>query len=308
MILKRLKLALFSFLGLIALCLIWYGIQRGLAGGRQVRVFELEPLVPPSSSHSELKVGAYNIAHGRGGKLGESNWSSEIRKKGEAHLQRIADQIRLTDLDVVILNEVDFDANWSGGFDHARYIAEHSGFPYVAELTNIDIDLPFFNLRFGNAILSKHPFEHVASIELPPVKWWEPYLAGRKNALEATIIHNGEAISFIAIHIETRSQEVRLSSVSTLTDHIQTSDTPYILLGDFNSQRTKNSSTAIDQLIEQHGFKTDVNVANWHTFPSVKPDRGIDWILVPPSLSIHSTRAIPSDLSDHLMITSEISW
>ncbi len=305
---KSAKFALQVLLGMLAITLAWFSIHRIQANSRALQTIEIPLITEKEISGEILRIGAYNIAHGRGGKLGESNWTSTTRQQAEAHLTKIADQIKAANLDVIVLNEIDFDANWSGGFDQAKFIAERSGYRYVVTLANIDIDLPFFDLRFGNAILSKIPFTNVNSIELPPVKWWEPILAGKKNALEATIDWNGKAISFIAIHIETRSKETRIGSVEALTNRIHNSDTPFVLLGDFNSQRTDTGETAVDILLDQNGFKTDLTHSHWKTFPSQSPDRGIDWILVDPSLNLQETQAIPSDLSDHLMVTGSISF
>lgn len=306
MIKKFIKRLITSFLIVIAFSLLWFAFHRLIADSRSLQVVELPLTVEKAPKGAALRIGAYNIAHGRGGKLGESNWTSTTRKEGEVHLQKIITQIKASKLDVLVLNEVDFDANWSGGYNQAQFIAEQTGFPHLACLANIDIDLPFFDLQFGNAILSKLPLEGIESIELPPVKRWEPLLAGKKNALEATINWNGKPITFVAIHIETRSQETRLQSVEVLSERIQKTDTPFVLLGDFNSQRINTGTSAVDFLLEKQAFTTDVDSESWKTFPSESPDRGIDWILVNDPIEIRNTQVVSSNLSDHLMITAEI--
>lgn len=315
---NALKLAFKAIALLIGLSLLWYGFQRISAKDRQIVVerLEIEPApvdstkrLPDAAGHTDaLKIGAYNIAHARGGKLGESNWNSETRVRLEAHLLEIADQIRAQDLHVIILNEVDFDANWSGNQDQATFIARHAGFPYVAKLTNIDIAFPFFTLQFGNAILSKLPLTEVQAIALPPVSDWEPILAGKKNALEVTIQLGGRDVRIVAIHNETRNEETRLGSVDALLRRIRSSNTPYILAGDFNSQRTSSGGTPtdLDTLLVQGSFSTDQQPDEWRTFPSEKPNRGIDWIISNRSLGVSNSRIISSDLSDHLMITATV--
>ena len=306
-ILKRLALI---FIGLVLLSLTWYGIQRGFADNRRIQVASTSAAPVTLSKHDALRVGAYNIAHGRGGKLGESNWTSEVRKEEEAHLHKIAAQITEADLDIVVLNEVDFNASWSGGRNQARLIAEKSGFPYVAELYNIDIVLPFFKLQFGNAILSKLPLKDLQAIELPHVKRWEVYLAGKKNALEATVDFQGREVRIVTIHLETRDKAVRMESVEILLDRINQSDIPYILLGDFNSQRSEpgTESTAVETLITRGGFKTDTVAESWKTLPSESPKYGIDWILANAPLETYNSRIINSPLSDHLMVIGEVSF
>jgi endonuclease/exonuclease/phosphatase family metal-dependent hydrolase len=310
MIIKILKRTLFTFIGLVLLSLAWYGLQRGLASNRQVQVIRTSVQEPPSSKNEALKVGAYNIAHGRGGNSGESNWNREIRKEEETYLSKIAAQIAEADLDIVILNEVDFNASWSGNRNQARFIAEKVGLPHVVELKNIDIVLPFLKLQFGNAILSKWPLQEVQVIELPPVKQWEVLLAGKKNALEAKVNFQGREISIVAIHFETRDKAVRMASVGILLERIKKSNTPYLLLGDFNSRRSESGkpTTAVEKLIAIGGFKNDVVTETWKTFPSESPQNGIDWILTNAPLKTSNSTIIHSPLSDHLMITSEVSF
>ncbi|MBD5782317.1 endonuclease/exonuclease/phosphatase family protein [Pelagicoccus sp. NFK12] len=293
-------------LGLVVLSIAWYGVHRLAASSTALNSFEIPTISQVEPKGDSLRVGAYNIAHGRGGKLGESNWTSKTRKLGEAHLLKIAKQIRAENLDVVVLNEVDFDASWSGGHNQARFIAENAGYRFVSTLTNIDIDFPFFDLKFGNAILSRIPLKDISLIELPPVKPWEPILAGKKNGMIATVGFSDKALRFVAIHIETRSYETRMGSAAKILEHIQKTNVPSVLLGDFNSQRSDAGSTVVDALLDQHGFKTDVDFKSWKTFPSEAPDRGIDWILVDSELSIRNSQAVPSALSDHLMVTAEI--
>ncbi len=310
MLVKILKRILCTFVALVLLSLAWYGLQRLLAGNRQVQVTSISVEATAASQSESLKVGAYNIAHGRGGRLGESNWTSHLREKEEEHLSKIAAQIAEAGLDIVVLNEVDFDANWSNNRNQAHFIAENAGFPHVAMLHNIDIVLPFFKLQFGNAILSKLPLKDVQVIELPPVKEWEVPLAGKKNALEATVDFHGRQISIVAIHIETRDQTVRMESVQILLDRINQTNKPYLLLGDFNSQRGQQgtSTTAVETLITTGGFTTDAVTESWKTFPSESPRGGIDWIMVSAPLTTSNSRIINSPLSDHLMVTSEVSF
>ena len=90
-----------------------------------------------------IRVGTYNIAHGRGGALGTSNWTGSNRKQVTAHLRKTGDFIRDQQLDLIVLNEVDISAAWSRHLNQARAIAETAGFPYVAEQRNTDIAAPF---------------------------------------------------------------------------------------------------------------------------------------------------------------------
>jgi len=151
----------------------WYLAVRILSPWNAVKVIELEgdPAVASSSPES-LRVGCYNIAHGRGGEEDVSNWSEESKGVREERLRKIAEQIRRHNLDVVVLNECDFDCNWSHRVDQARVIAEAAGYPFVVEQRIYDFAVPFFSWRFGNAVLSRVPIADAELIRFKPKSRW----------------------------------------------------------------------------------------------------------------------------------------
>jgi endonuclease/exonuclease/phosphatase family metal-dependent hydrolase len=87
-----------------------------------------------------LRIATYNIAHGRG--LAESNWDGGSPADHEARLQAIAAELRAWPVDVVVLEEVDFDASWSHRVNQAEVLARAAGFPYWIEQSNYDLRFP----------------------------------------------------------------------------------------------------------------------------------------------------------------------
>ena len=78
---------------------------------------------------SVIRLVSWNMAHARGGKLGETNWSdAEVRRQ---RLRGIGEQIREWDADIVVLNEVDFDTIWSNHEDQASIIANVADYPLI---------------------------------------------------------------------------------------------------------------------------------------------------------------------------------
>ena len=114
-------------------------------------------------SMSELRIGTFNIAHGRG--TASSNWQGGDEAERLARLREIAQLVQERQLDVLVLNEVDFSAAWSSHLNQAEFIASAAGFPYRVEQRNIDAATPLFSFRFGNAVLSKYPIIEVSLIE-----------------------------------------------------------------------------------------------------------------------------------------------
>lgn len=106
-----------------------------MAPRNAIKVTKLSRTEEPSVRESgrTLRVGCFNIAHGRGGLRNGDNRNAESREARLARLEEIAELIRAENLDIVALNECDFDCSWSQGVNQARVIAGKAGFGCVAE-------------------------------------------------------------------------------------------------------------------------------------------------------------------------------
>jgi len=296
---KRLRTLAKILLLLVGALLVWFCIVRLTSDERALRV-------RGEGDFSEdwtgtIRIGAYNIAHGRGDDPGGSNWEGGNKKERAERLNAIAELIKKHQLDVLILNEVDFDCTWSHGVNQAAELAKKCGFTYRAEQRNLDLGIPFMRVAIGNAILSRFPIKEAEVLEYPPVNKWEPIVAGKKQGLMGKIaLPDDSEIEVFAVHAETRDKNVRKDSVKAL---LEESGEPSILAGDFNSVRGGDGSTAIDLVFEdsrwQEARATDP------TFPTTKPTSRIDWIFVPKSWTEISSKVIASDLSDHALIVGE---
>jgi len=272
----------------------------------------------PRKSVSVLRVGCYNIAHGRGGQLGTANWEGGSHRQKQTRLIQIAQMLRDHRLDIVVLNEVDFSSFWSGHVNQAALIAKEAGFPYRVEQRNVDIAIPFFSLRFGNVILSKYPIVETVFLDYPHPSWFEEvFYGGLKEGVIATLaLPDSGRIQVAAVHLSLEGETVRRASVQQILDVQQQSSLPMIAMGDFNStakdcpayHADSAGYSAIDMLQGHGGLTTlwlepPIDQKDF-TFPSEKPDRVIDWIFVSPDWKIDSKTVIPSHLSDHLPVTA----
>ncbi len=287
--------------GLVVLVLIWFGVVRLTSGGRAVRSFGGGEVM--SEWDGRLRVGCYNIAHGRGGEPGGSNWEGGTKDERMVRLAEIAELIREKDLDVVVLNEVDFDCTWSHGVNQAKYLAEECGYGFWVEQRNLDLGFPFFRVAIGNAVLSRFPIQEVAGMEYPAVRWWEPILAGKKGGVKAVVsLPDGSEVEILGVHAETRDEEVRKESVAEL---IRESDGRAILAGDFNSVRggDGDGTTAVALVVGDGRWREAK--AEAATFPSGDPKVRIDWIFVPRGWVEIESEVVVSGLSDHAMVVGE---
>lgn len=264
-----------------------------------------------------LSIVTWNIAHGRGAT--DDNWK-EGRQAKEDRIDEIASLIEQLDCDIVVLNEVDFSATWSGGFDQAEAIAKAAGYPFWVKQSNLDFGLIYGRWHFGNVVISKYPISDVEVVALTPVNNWEDWVVGAKRGVACTIELNSElSISLVAVHMESRGEAVRVKQAYDLAARCNELEYPILLAGDLNttplsfprSNVTKESKNAFEELVSPAAtglkyFPFEKPSKNQLTFPSDQPATLIDWVLYQgQEFEQVSQTVIPSLLSDHLPVTAE---
>lgn len=311
---RLLRLGLF-LLGVLVVSCVWMWM------GRDERAVVIEapadapeaPAKPPDT----LRVLTYNIAHARGSRLGAANTEGGDREAKLARLRDIGHDLRGLGLDLVFLQEVDFNTWWSHGIDQAAVIAETAGFPYIVRQRTYDTGIPGIRrYDFGNVLLSRLPVEEARRIRLDPFSHWEALFAGNHDALVARVrIGGDEVIRVIGAHLEYRSEDVRVEAADALLKVQRLDARPLILLGDLNStppgfpesQSSRTGQNTIELLESfgtlqrrpQRGRASHLDF----TFPTVAPRRIIDWILPDTNWRILEYRVL-RDIrhSDHLPV------
>jgi endonuclease/exonuclease/phosphatase family metal-dependent hydrolase len=297
---------------------IWYGQSRVFKGFRSVTSLDLGYQGTDSPDSEFVTVGTFNIAHGRGGVFGASNWTGRPRRVIEKHLGRIGAQIRDASADLMVLNETDFSSAWSHNLDQAQAIAEAAGFHYVLEQRNMDISLPFLTFRFGNAVISRYPLAPIRFVDFPPFSRKEDLFAGNHDGLLCRAKTPIGEIRVLAIHLEYRSEETRVECARMIAKIEAEEDTPLVVLGDFNSspsgypgQRTTvTGKNAMNVLLNSGRFHTIYSpdgVRSDLTFPSSSPRSAIDWIVTTTNAHQSDKKIYQSNLSDHHMVTTRLS-
>ncbi len=301
----------------VVVVILWYAIFRFISSSHVIHSYQL-PVMQSDTVHlneKTLKIGSFNIAHGRGGKKGASNRQSRSKEDLLQHLDNIAMQIKDAELDIIVLNEVDFSAAWSFHVNQASHIAEQAGYPYLVEQRNMDVTFPFYEYKFGNAILSRHPVVESEFLEFTPYSIWEAQLVGNHNGMLSMLQTPLGQIGVIAIHLEYRSEEIRVDAARQINNLAKASKLPIVAAGDFNStpiafsgaRVTSSGLNALSCLLGEGGFQASPNiknVASYFTFPSEQPAIKIDWVLETGTLEFIKGDVHRSDLSDHFMVTS----
>ncbi len=203
------------------------------------------------------------------------------------NLDRIASLLQ--GFDVVGLQEADGGSLRSGFVNLTEYLALQAHFPWWYDQTNRDLG-KFAQHTLG--MLSRYVPTDVAELRLPGV------IPGR-GALAVRFGHGSGTLLVVIAHLAL-GRRARLRQLAFLADVLE--DAPHaVLMGDLNCEF---DSLEMDWLLA----RTDLcpPPASLHTFPSWRPQRHIDHILVSPSLAVRDVRVINLSISDHLPIAAEI--
>jgi endonuclease/exonuclease/phosphatase family metal-dependent hydrolase len=320
---RRIRRCIFIILVLIGFILGWYAVVRLLSPWNIVKVLTMEDIQDtphPFHASDELWVGCYNIASGRGGTFGTMNWEGGDRQTKIERVKAMARLLRDADLDIVVLNEVDFSSFWSGHVNHARIMAHEAGYPYLVEQRNVDAAIPFLRVQFGNAVLSRYPITDTTFVPFPNPSMWDIFGGDTKYGVVCTVaLPDGDQIRVFPVHLTVHGEELRVASVRKILEIADTSTIPLLALGDFNAApkgypqyyADEHGENAIEVLLASHRFETrpiglPLNPQDY-TFPSEAPDRVIDWIFASSPWQYTEKIVVKSDLSDHFPVIARLT-
>jgi endonuclease/exonuclease/phosphatase family metal-dependent hydrolase len=204
------------------------------------------------------------------------------------NLQRIAQIVG--NYDIVALQEADGGSLRSGFVNQTEYLAHHAEFPFWSHQVNRDLG------RFAqhaNGLLSRYKPSEVIDFKLPG------FIPGR-GALMVRFGSERDPLVVVILHLALgqRARQRQLSSIGEIVRNYE----HVVVMGDMNCQ--PNSPEMRDLLRKTdlcepaHGLKT---------FPSWRPARTIDHILVTPSLEVRDIHVLNHLFSDHLPIAMDIT-
>lgn len=205
-----------------------------------------------------LRVMSYNIKHGQG-------------NDGRVDLRRIADVINAQDPDVVALQEIDRRVDRTGGDDQARTLGSLTGLDHA-----FGAFMDYDGGEYGMAVLSRWPIVRVTNERLPDGD--EPRTALKVRVRSPT---TGREVVVVGIHFY-RTDAERAAQAQRLVQTLEAETAPVILVGDFNSEP---DSDVIDGFID--GWNVLSKGRDRFTFPSHRPEREIDYIMVRPARSFY---------------------
>ncbi|VAW83199.1 Endonuclease/exonuclease/phosphatase family protein [hydrothermal vent metagenome] len=209
------------------------------------------------------------------------------------HPQRFANLDRIATLmqnyDIVGVQEADAGSARSGFVNITQYLAQEAGFPYWDDQTNRRIGR---FARHSLGVLSRYKPSGITEHRLP----------GRIPGRGAMAVRYGdgeESLVILIVHLAL-SQRGRVNQLDYLGELIN-EYRHVVLMGDMNC---RSNSPEIERLIDRTLMTEPLHGMN--TFPSWRPKRNIDHILVTPTVEVEHSEVLDYPLSDHLPVSMEI--
>jgi endonuclease/exonuclease/phosphatase family metal-dependent hydrolase len=191
--------------------------------------------------------------------------------------------------DIVGLQESD-PGSWRSGFtNQTHYLAERGGFDYWSHQPNRRVGSVASS---ANGLLSKFEPVEVSDHPLPG------RITGR-GVLLAKFGDGDEGLTVAVAHLSLGAQS-RLAQLSFIAELLH--DQPHaVLMGDFNCTADQPEMGVLFRNTRLQPPSCMV-----HTFPSWKPQRAIDHILVSDGLMCDGLQAFPAAFSDHLALSIQL--
>jgi endonuclease/exonuclease/phosphatase family metal-dependent hydrolase len=325
----------------IGLFLVLCGLVLWMAGGVQTpRTFEgpiLQRGEAQTSTTSTLSVVVWNIAwaYGRGS---EGSGSAKPPEHFSRSLEEISDVIGRLEPDLVLLQEVDFDAGRSHHMDQAEAIAKRTGLPYVAPavswIANY-VPFPYWppsdhfgRMKSGGAVLSRLPLEanEIRLLQKPsknPFHYNLFYLF--RYVQRVKVRWQGAPLIVFNAHLEAFDRDNRMLQAGQWREWLdQEAGDMTLVGGDFNTvppesphrsgfadepETSFESDRTLALLRDGRGlrdaFATAAFLADpdaYYTFPADAPNRKLDHFLVTEDWQVVEARVVreAGAVSDHL--------
>lgn len=207
------------------------------------------------------------------------------QRRRHEHLEHIATLLR--DYDLVALQEVDGGSLRSGYTHQLSHLAERAGFSWWFQQLNRD--LGHFG-QFSNGLLSRQPPFSVEAHALPGLKG-RGLILSRFGSPDNTLL-----VLNVHLSLGMRARAHQLAFIHALTVDAR----HVVIMGDLNCTPEELRRSAL-------------GVRSWrwldeamHTYPSWKPVRQIDHILISEELPVHHAAALDTRLSDHRPVAVEL--
>lgn len=195
----------------------------------------------------------------------------------------------IAEFDVIGLQEADAGSIRSGFLNQTRYLAETSGLPYWSHQPNRKLS----NVSHtANGLISRNPPSEVLDYPLPG-------RLGGRGVLMARYGEGDDMLTVAVAHLSLGTQS-RARQIDFIAELLQ-GQRNVVLMGDFNCPP---DSPELRSLFARTALAPPTDPAP--TFPSWRPQRAIDHILVSSGIGVERMWTLPAAFSDHLPLAAEI--
>lgn len=243
-------------------------------------------------SERTLRLLSYNIQVGIGGSRMRDYFTHSWKHLlPHAQTYQNLDQIaKITNAyDVVALQEVDGGSLRSSFINQTEYLAHKAMFPYWKHQINRNLG----NIaKHSNGLLSRFKPAEVLNIKLPGI------IPGRQ-AMVVRYGNENNPLVLVIMHLALgqRARHLQIDHISEIIrqyDHV-------VLMGDMNCQP---GSSEMNYLLNKTELCEPLHALK--TFPSWRPKKKLDHILVTPTIEISDVHVLNYRYSDHLPIAMDI--
>ncbi|MGD9889545.1 MAG: endonuclease/exonuclease/phosphatase family protein [Halothiobacillaceae bacterium] len=248
---------------------------------------------PTASTHGiRLRLLSYNIQVGISSRayhdyVGNS-WKHFLPSPGRSkNLDNIAQTLR--GYDIVGLQEVDAGSLRSQYINQTEYLATRAGLPFWKHQTNRD---------WGH--LAKHSLGLLARYTPYAIEHHSlPGIVPGRGVMLAYFGHDKARLAVAVMHLAL-GRGARFKQMAFVAELLH-NEANAVLMGDFNCLPHSPELTMLQQ---RSGLLLPEK--ELPTFPSWRPNRMIDYILLSPSLRLHNAEVLRLPHSDHLPLAVEI--
>lgn len=219
-------------------------------------------------------------------------------------LEKISDYIKTLNPDILGLMEIDAGTVRFRKMSSTEAFSENLDMPYVAAKTKYARKSLYKVLNYtpilrknANAILSKQPLFDTRYVYFSKGTKRMVIQTKLKLAVKGSVVD----LYLFAVHLSLRkkTRRIQLNELSML---LNACPGHKIVFGDFN---TFKGLSELDYLLENSNMINALDFAhekNVSTFPSWKPKKHIDHILVSPDVKVTNYEVLDVDFSDHLPV------
>jgi endonuclease/exonuclease/phosphatase family metal-dependent hydrolase len=218
---------------------------------------------------------------------------------GRDNLARIAEVVRGSGADLVLLQEVDRNTQRSGPTDQPATLARLTGYSVAFGRT-----IGFQGGDYGIALLSRWAIQRDTLIPLAVTAPPGATAEGReqRGVLVAVVDAPGGPLAILNTHLDHTGTDVwrvqEMAGVLRVAETLRATGLPLLLGGDFNAQ----PESLVHQSLRGAGFRDawpECGMGDAMTFPAGAPDRRIDYLYLTGEARCLEARVLPGEASDH---------